>query len=159
MIGLTWFLDNCWGKLKDKDYRLDIIGKWSLNKKEEIANKYSNVTFLGFVDNLQDAIKGGIMIVPITIGSGIRIKILEACSNGVPFVSTTVGAEGLPVKNGEHCFLADKPGDFVNSIIKLQDSHIYDKLQTKSRELVMKNFSFDALRENRIAIYMNLLEK
>ena len=161
LFGLTWFLDNCWGKLKEKDsdYRLDIIGKWSLNKRNEIANKYSNVNFLGFVDNLHEVINGGIMIVPITIGSGIRMKILEACYSGVPFVSTSVGAEGIPVVHGEHCFLADKPEDFVNSIVKLQDSHIYDRFQISARDLVTNNFSIHTLRENRMNIYRSILER
>ncbi len=158
-IGITWFLENCWGKLKDydKEYRLNIIGKWSDMHTQEIKEKYADISFLGFVPDLNSAIKGTIMIVPITIGSGIRMKILEACSKGVPFVSTTVGAEGIPVENGKNCFITDNPSQFIEYIIKLQDSNLQKSFIINAHKMVEKNYSLVALRQNREAIYDTLL--
>ena len=156
--GIIWFLENCWNKLRefDPNYTLEIVGNWSPFRKEELSKKYVNVKFLGYVDNLNYVIKNSIMIVPITIGSGIRIKILEACTNGVPFVSTTIGAEGLPVKNGEHCFLADTPDKFVEYIIKLQDSSLCETLCQNAYNMIKHNYSMGALRNNRLSIYESL---
>lgn len=158
-MGITWFLDNCWPLLKSKDreYKLSIIGGWSQEHIDEYTNKYPNVEFLGYVDNLGDAIKGTIMIVPITIGSGIRMKILEASSLGVPFVSTSVGAEGLPVENGKNCFIADDKEMFVNCILKLQDTTIQEKFIENAHTMILEKFSIKALRENRLDIYKQVL--
>lgn len=158
LVGITWFLDNCWTLLKKKhpEYRLNIIGKWSEQHILEYTRKYSDVNFLGFVPNLQSVLKGTIMIVPITVGSGIRMKILEACSHGIPFVSTSVGAEGIPVENGIDCFITDNPNQFIDNIIKLQDSNLQKSFIINAHKMVQKNYSLEALRQNRKTIYETL---
>ena len=157
--GITWFLDNCWAKLKDREseYHLNIIGKWSEQHIQEYSKKYPNVTFLGFVPDLISVIKGTIMIVPITVGSGIRMKILEACSNGIPFVSTSTGAEGIPVENGKNCFIADNPDLFVEDIIKLQDQELQKQFIFNANKMVKENYSLESLRTSRIGIYREIL--
>lgn len=154
-VGLRWFLDNCWKSLlsKDSSYRLKVIGKWREENKRAILKDYPEVEFLGFVDNLYETMKGSVMIVPITIGSGIRMKILEAASMGIPFVSTTVGAEGIPVKNGQDCFLTDEPYSFVEDIIKLQDKALRLQFIQNANSMVKEHYSLDALRKNRLEIY------
>ena len=158
-VGITWFLDNCWPLLKsiDWEYKLSIIGGWSEEHIDEYINKYPDVEFLGYVDDLGDAIKGTIMIVPITIGSGIRMKILEASSLGVPFVSTSVGAEGLPVENGKNCFIADDKEMFVDCILKLQDATTQNKFIENAHTMILEKYSIKALRENRLDIYKQVL--
>lgn len=158
LVGITWFLDNCWNMLKERcpEMQLDIIGNWTEDKKTEYATKYKDVHFLGFVDNLYTAIKDSTMIVPITIGSGIRMKILEASSKGVPFVSTSVGAEGIPVKSGEDCFIADTPKDFVNAVLRLQDKSVRQCHIVHANNMVREHYSLEALRNNRLEIYGKL---
>lgn len=161
LVGVTWFLENCWGKLKQQvpDMQFDIVGKWSEHYIAEFSQKYPDVHFLGFIDSLRDAIKDSTMIVPITIGSGIRMKILEASNIGVPFVSTHVGAEGIPVENGKHCFLADTPDEFVQSILLLQDRQRRQYFATNAYQMVQEHYSLAALRKNRLAIYEQVLAK
>ena len=96
------------------------------------------------------------MIVPITIGSGIRMKILEAASMGIPFVSTTVGAEGIPVKDSHDCFLTDNPETFVDDIIKLQDNVLKLQFIQNANKMVWENYSLKELRKNRLGIYEKL---
>lgn len=158
--GIKWFLENCWLKLlkQDADYRLTIIGEWSQDHISEYTLKYPNMDFLGYVDDLAASLRNTIMIVPINIGSGIRMKILEACSLGVPFVSTTVGAEGIPVVDGESCYIADTSELFIEKIIKLQDADIQKKFINNAHQMVVRNFSSEALRENRLNIYKKILE-
>lgn len=160
-VGMTWFLENCWSLLKEKvpEMTLDIIGKWTEKNKMEYTAKYPDVKFLGFVDDLNAAIQGSTMIVPITIGSGIRMKILEASSNGVPFVSTTVGAEGIPVVDGQDCFLTDDPTTFVEDIIKLQEESLRKRFIANSHKMVVENYSISALKNNRVRIYESVLNR
>lgn len=157
--GIQWFLKNCWDMLKAQDsaYSLDIIGNWSDNAQRAIKAKYQDVNFLGYVDCLSETLQDSVMIVPINIGSGIRIKILEAASRGIPFVSTTVGAEGIPVEDGVHCFIADEPDAFVQSILQLQNASLQQQFIRAANLMVYEKYSLNALRENRQNIYNKIL--
>lgn len=160
-VGLKWFLDKCWTRLlqADKNYHLRIIGKWSEDNITTFSSLYPNVSFSGFVENLESAIKNTIMIVPITIGSGIRMKILEAANLGIPFVSTSVGAEGIPVQSGKHCLLADKPSDFVDAILQLKEHKKRTLFIQKAHQLIEDNYSLEALQRNRLALYASIFNK
>lgn len=158
VAGMKWFLDNVWEQLRQKDasYKLQIIGKWTPEHISDLLSGHENVECLGFVEDLPSAVKDTIMIVPITIGSGIRMKILEAASMGIPFVTTSVGVEGIPVENGVHCMVADTPNAFCEAILKLQDGGIRKQLAANANRLVKERFSMDALRRNRLEIYRNM---
>lgn len=160
VAGLNWFLDNCWQSLLniDKKYQLSIIGLWSEENKKILSIKHKNLRFLGFVENLDKALQDKILIVPITIGSGIRMKILEASTRGIPFVSTTIGAEGIPVVHQTHCLLADTPDEFINSILALKDPELRIRLVSNANQMVNTYYSLDALGKNRLKIYDSLYE-
>lgn len=155
LAAMDWFLENCWNRLKAADggYKLKIISKWSEKNRIRILNSYRDVEFLGFVEELDTVFDGATMIVPITIGSGIRMKILEAASRGVPFVSTSIGAEGLPFKDGEHCYIKDEPSDFVQAILSVQDQTVRASFCEKARQVVSSDYSFEAFKEKRLRLY------
>jgi glycosyltransferase involved in cell wall biosynthesis len=58
-------------------------------------------------------------VVPVLAGSGTRIKIIEAWAAGLPVISTTIGAEGLPATPGEHLLIADTVDEFLAAIEEL----------------------------------------
>ena len=155
VAGIKWFLENVWKTLleKDSNYRLQIIGKWTAAHIEGLISGYDNVEYLGFVEDLPSVLENTVVIVPITIGSGIRMKILEAASMGLPFVTTSVGVEGIPVVDGEHCLVADTPECFCDAILKLQDGTLRKRLADNANRLVAERFTLKALRVNRLAIY------
>lgn len=155
MDGVKWFLDNCWNKLlkNDSNYRLRIVGVWSEVTRQRLTQAYDNLEFLGFVDDLADVLQNSIMIVPIRIGSGIRMKILEAGVIGVPVVSTSVGAEGIPLVNGESAFLADDANTFVEDIVKLQDKELRKLFIHNLNYLINKNYSYAAFVDSRKDFY------
>lgn len=159
-LGVKWFLENCWNALLEKDclYKLKIIGNWSEDKQKELLSKYKNIEFAGFVPNLAEALNDTIMIVPITVGSGIRMKILEAACLGIPFVGTTIGAEGLPFESGRDCLKGDTPKEFIDSILKMRDKKIRDEMAINANILVKKMYSMEAFKKNRFEIYKKILE-
>lgn len=156
--GVRWFLDNVWSLIQSEstDWTFEIIGKWSEDTRSEYCKKYSGVKFLGFVDDLGEALKGTIMIVPLLIGSGIRMKLLEASNMGIPFVSTTIGAEGLPFKHNESCMIANTPKDFAHCILAMQDPKIQQKMAMNAKKNVSKTFSLEQLRKNRLDAFAHL---
>ena len=89
-----------------------------------------------------------VMIVPIFSGSGIRIKILEGMALGIPIISTTKGAAGIPYKNEKNILIANNELDFYNSIIKLYSNpELYERISLEGRKLIQNNFSSNIVVE------------
>lgn len=155
VIGIHWFLDNCWNRLKkhNPNYTLQIIGDWSKEEIQKIKSNYPDIEFKGFVENLSKTISNTIMIVPITVGSGIRMKILEAIYIGCPVVSTTIGAQGLPLIDEEDCLISDEPSEFVSKIICLQNVDKISQLAIHAKEKIKANYSIEKLYSSRIKLY------
>jgi glycosyltransferase involved in cell wall biosynthesis len=100
-----------------------LVGRNPAARLRELAARDGRVTVTGTVDDVRPWIWGAaVSIVPLRIGGGTRLKIYEAMAAGVATVSTTVGAEGLPVNNGEHLRLADSPDEFARACVELLDS-------------------------------------
>ena len=79
---------------------------------------------------------------------------------GKPVVSTTLGVEGIEVKDGENILIADTPEEFVKKIILLhKDKKLYEKISTNARKLVEEKYSWKTIAENLKKFYRNLLEK
>jgi len=94
----------------------------------------------------------------MSIGGGTRLKIFEAMSMGKAVVSTSVGAEGLPVQTGENIVLADAPNDFASSVITLlRDSNQRHRLGTAARILVNENYSWPKVAETFCRVLQDVL--
>lgn len=157
-LGLKWFLDYCWKNLlqRDANFTLQIIGLWSDKMKKSILSSYPNIKFLGFVEDLTSVIEGTTVIAPLKIGSGIRMKILDAVSRKIPFVATTVGAEGLPFVDGVDAYITDIPDIFIEDIFKLQQREVR-KAMTESAYYKYKiDFTMSAFVTKRKSILEKL---
>jgi glycosyltransferase involved in cell wall biosynthesis len=157
---IDWFLTHCWNDLKSQNpkLKLEIIGKWQSKTIQEYSH-FKDVTFLGFVEKLENVMTGAIMIVPLRIGSGMRMKILEGVSWHVPIVSTSIGAEGLPMHHNENCFLADNPGDFCESILKIsKDKELQNSFIDGSKNLIQSGYSIEDCGKKREEIFKNLIQ-
>ena len=92
--------------------------------------------------------RAAVYVVPLRIGGGSRLKILEALAMGRPVVSTTVGAEGLDVVNERHLLLADDPASFAKAVLRaLDDRELCERLVAQGRRLVEQHYGWDALAE------------
>lgn len=158
--GVDWFLTNCWNDIRKvkPEIELHIIGKWSPKYEKYYTDEYENVMFKGFVENLSYEFSGALMIVPLRIGSGIRIKILDAINKGVPIISTSIGAEGIGLENGKDCFIADDRESFINAILTLtNDNNLCDNFRTNARGKLEKRGNPNQLALRRLNIYEDLL--
>lgn len=108
-----------------------------------------NITVTGKLESVLPYLKNtNIALVPLMFESGTRFKILEAGSCKVPLVSTTLGAEGIPVKDGQHILLADTPQDFANAIVRLlEDKQLAGRLAENCHDLVNRMFSVETLAQ------------
>ena len=73
------------------------------------------------------------MIVPLFIGSGQRVKIIEAFSKGMPVISTSIGAEGLQYSHGDNILIADNANEFVQNIVSISEGQ-RKKISVKGRK-------------------------
>jgi polysaccharide biosynthesis protein PslH len=96
--------------------------------------------------------------VPLRIGGGTRIKILEAWALGVPVVSTSVGCEGLEAVAGEHLMVADDPEGFAEACINLLRSpSLRERLARRGRDLVWKTYRWETSMRRAIVGVEDLL--
>jgi len=92
--------------------------------------------------------QGAVYIVPLRVGGGSRLKILEAMAMGRAIVSTTVGAEGLDFGRDSPVLLADDPTDFANAVLKLLgDPELCTRLGAVGRRIVEERFGWEQLAE------------
>lgn len=85
------------------------------------------------------------VVAPIRIGSGTRLKVLEALSMARPLISTSVACEGLDVVPGKHLLVADDPARFAEAVIRvLEDRPLADRLGAAGRELMELHYGWDA---------------
>jgi hypothetical protein len=95
-------------------------------------------------DAVAELARAKVAVVPLLSGSGTRLKILEAWSAGVPIVSTILGAEGLPVRDGEQLLLADGAAQFAESVSRLLASKdLRGSVGKAGRLLLEKEFTWE----------------
>ncbi|MBK5721753.1 glycosyltransferase family 4 protein [Dysgonomonas sp. Marseille-P4677] len=153
--GIKWFLSEVWTIIlsKNKALELHIIGGgWTKEMFEDIG--LTNVFFDGFVKDLSIILPNTISIVPIRIGSGMRMKILDAINYKIPFVTTTIGVEGLDFINEKDCFISDNAIGFAESIEKLiKETKTQIKFINESYTTLHKIYNRESLIDKRRIIY------
>lgn len=148
--GLIWFIENVIPLMESDNmkYHFYIVGK---NPSEEVVEKTKsniNITVTGYVDSVDDYYdRCDCMIVPLFIGSGQRVKLIEAFSKGMPAISTTIGAEGLEYINGETILIADNKNEFMSSISSLTDKQEQRNIGNRARSIYDRYYSYNAIEE------------
>jgi sugar transferase (PEP-CTERM/EpsH1 system associated) len=105
------------------------------------------VEVTGSVEDVREHIaRAAVYVVPIRIGGGTRLKIFEAMGMGKAVVSTTVGAEGLPVTHGADVLIADAPDEFAETVVSLlRDPARRVQLEGAARRLVVERYDWSAV--------------
>ena len=92
--------------------------------------------------------RASVMAVPLRVGGGSRLKILEALATGLPVVSTHVGAEGLHLNDGVHLDLADDPRALADALVRaLNEPNRAAAQAAQGRALVLQRYDWDALAD------------
>lgn len=93
--------------------------------------------------------RAGVMAVPLRVGGGSRLKILEALATGLPVVSSRVGAEGLLLSNGEHLDIIDEPASFADALLHvIRGPERARALAATGRALVLERYDWDVLADD-----------
>lgn len=129
---------------------LTVVGRNPYASLIELSKRDKRIVVTGRVDDVRPYIEqASVYIVPIRIGGGTRLKIYEAMAMGKPVLSTTVGAEGLPVTNNEDVMLADSAEAFAASLTTLlRDEKAAQALGDRGAKLVREKFGWRAVAES-----------
>jgi glycosyltransferase involved in cell wall biosynthesis len=142
--GVRYFIEEILPRIRRTrpQVRLTVVGYGSPKDLAQLSAP--NVTVTGWVDDVRPYLAGAAaVIVPIRLGSGTRLKVVEALSMGRPMVSTTVGCEGIDVQHGRHLLVADEPDMFAASVCSLlEDSAFGARLGRAGRDLVVDRYSW-----------------
>lgn len=111
------------------------------------AFRQDGVTLTGYLEDVRPRIaRSAVCVVPMTVGGGTRLKILEAMALGTPVVSTAKGAEGLEVTPGQDILIADTPQDFAEAVARiLGDPGLRDRLVENGGRLVRQKYDWEAI--------------
>lgn len=136
-----WFIENVFSKIEDQTVRLLIIGSNPNEKLLQYA-QYDRVDILGYVEDVGSFLQHGLCLVaPLLIGAGVKIKVLEAMSAGIPVLTNDIGIEGINAVKGEQYLHCEKPQDYLDAI-DLLTKYKEKKYQLSlgAREFIKKEF-------------------
>ncbi len=125
---------------------LSIVGRAPTPAVRRLAET-AGVDVTGRVDDVRPHVAdAALYVVPLRIGGGTRLKIFEAMSMGKAVVSTTIGAEGLPVTHDRDVVIADDASDFADAIVGLlRDAPRRERLAAAARQLVVEKYDWSAV--------------
>ena len=133
-----------------------IVGRDPAREVRQLA-QISGIEVTGTVDDVRPYYYETLAaIIPLRVGGGSRLKILEAMAAGVAVISTTLGAEGLDVRDNENILIAETSEDFCEAIIKL-DEERRRKLIAGGRALVFEQYDWSRLGALLFETYRGLL--
>ncbi len=109
--------------------------------------RIEGVVFTGYLEDVRPRVaRSMVCVVPLTVGGGTRLKILEAMALGTPVVSTSKGAEGLEVTSEHDILIADEPAAFAEAVLRLlSDRELRNRLAKNGRRLVREKYDWNTI--------------
>jgi glycosyltransferase involved in cell wall biosynthesis len=155
-IALEWFVDEVLPRIvaRRPEARLIVVGS-DVPAQRPYADRAPAIEIRGFVEDIREPLaRYAVFVCPVLTGSGVRVKLLEALSSGIPVVSTGIGAEGLARKDGELCFLADEPGLFADKVLEVfERPRQAAEMAARARAEVAANWDMTAITERLVESY------
>lgn len=141
-------------KMKCPDVRIIFVGTSPPTEIIEAEKKDKNIKTTGFVDDIRPYLdEAMVLMVPIRIGSGTRLKILDSMAMGKAIVSTSVGCEGLNVTDGKDISIGDTPESFADRVVHLLNNPEQRELLQKNARDLAKTYDWELIKEKQEAVY------
>jgi polysaccharide biosynthesis protein PslH len=158
--GAGWFINEIWPRIAEKnpDARCKIIG--GSPSPQLLALAGPRIEFTGFVPDLRPHLaEAAAVIVPLRLGGGTRLKIVEAMAMGKAMVSTTLGAEGIDAVPGQDILIEDQPDAFADSVLRLlAEPELAAQIGNSARQLSEARYAWSAAAKALEGFYREILE-
>ena len=134
-------------------FNVEIIGKIPKN-----YNNHNVFKYYGYIKDVRPYLeKAKVFIVPLRIGGGTRLKILDAMSMERAIVTTSIGCEGLEVENGTHLIIEDTAEGFAKAVVELLGNDVKRQaLGANARKLVQEKYAWETIALKMDKIYTTL---
>jgi len=144
--GLDWFLARVWPRVRQRlaNVELRLAGS---SMPDSFRAPGNGIVGLGHVGDMARVFaQYRVFVSPIRYGTGIKTKNVAALAHGIPIVTSTIGAEGIQLCDGETVSIADDEDAFVEAVVRLyQDDALWRRRAKAGREHMLKNFSSESL--------------
>ncbi|UCE65287.1 MAG: glycosyltransferase, partial [Candidatus Zixiibacteriota bacterium] len=129
------------------DVKMNIIGQCPPSKLRRYMDGDVSLRIHGFVKDIRSHIsRSAVFVVPIRVGGGTRLKILDAFACGKAVVSTSIGCEGIDVTPGENILIGDSPEEFASQVMRvMKDDGLRTRLEKNARKLVVEKYSWEII--------------
>ena len=146
---VEWFLDDAWPsiKLRVPQARFVAIGQRPSQRILDASAADASIVVPGHVPDVRTWVaSAAVYVVPMRVGGGTRLKVLDAMAQGKAIVSTTLGAEGIQGQDSRHFVLADTGSDFADRVVELlQDASRRRQLGAEARERVEQRYAWPVI--------------
>jgi glycosyltransferase involved in cell wall biosynthesis len=138
-----WFIERVMPLIEDLDIVFEIVG--ANPAKKLYKYKSEKVIIKGFVADIQNELKRALcMAAPLVLGAGIKIKIIEAMSVGIPILTNKIGIEGIPATDGKEFLFCESPDDYAKAIrLLLGDNCARKKIADAAKLFIDDRFDFE----------------
>jgi glycosyltransferase involved in cell wall biosynthesis len=156
---LEFFGDEVLPHLRAKLPHLRIRWIGRASSAERARFQQSGVELTGYVDDVRPLMaEAACHIVPLRVGGGTRLKILNSWAMGKPVVATSIGCEGLDAKDGQNVLIRDDPRSFADAIVRLlADCELRESIGKAGRATVERLYSWDAIGDALIERYLAIV--
>ena len=160
---VDWFLEAIWPRIKAEipDVKFFAIGQRPSDKLLAAAARDPSIEAPGFVDDVRPWVaRTGVYVVPLRVGGGTRLKMVDAMAQGKAIVSTTLGAEGIAGDAGKHFVLADDPAEFAAQTVRLlRDEAARRELGQAARARAEERYAWSILGAKLADEYSRVIEE
>ena len=158
---VSFFADEVLPRIQENvpDVRFSIVGGNPSARVQKLTER-KGVIVTGRVPEIKPYFaEATVFVVPLRIGSGTRLKILEALAMGKAIVSTSVGAEGLDLKDSEEIFISDEPEAFADAVTRLlTDAPLRRRVGENGRARVEQDYDWRSIGEKLHQLYTKILD-
>ncbi|MEX1139052.1 MAG: glycosyltransferase family 4 protein [Bacteroidota bacterium] len=155
---LDWFVKGILPKILAMAPKLQVhlIGK---NIPEAMSRMGRQIVVRGLVQDFKEELQQYEMLaVPLRVGGGIRLKILESFAMGVPVVSTSIGCEGIDAAHEKHLLIADTEEEFAKQTLRLADDpRLKNKLIRDAQVFVRRNYRWEDIGKSLERVYKDVI--
>lgn len=143
----VWLAEEVFPRVRAQvpDATLELVGKGPSERVRDLAAE--DITVTGFVEDIDEYIdRASVVVIPIRVGTGIRMKALHAMAKAKPMVTTSVGIQGIAVEDGRHAAIADSTEAFADATAALlSDAERQAEFSRNARQLVERAHDWDGI--------------
>ncbi|MBN1875716.1 MAG: glycosyltransferase [Anaerolineae bacterium] len=161
--GVLWFAREVFPRVLAQmpEVRFVVVGKDPPQEVQDLTLQVRNVQVTGYVPDPEPYLaETAVFIVPLRAGGGMRVKIVDAWSWGVPIVSTSIGAEGIEIAEGENILLGDTPEELAEAVVRvLKEPALGERLRKQGRAWVEEHYHWSNVYTAWEDVYAKLISR